>query len=510
MAPEHGPSREQRGASAAAGTRMPFARRAAAVLVLAWALALVRTGPAAAHSETVESKPAPGEAVLPSPTMVSVRYTDPLGPESTISVVDDAFAEVTEGPTRVDADDPHAMSVALLHDLPLGAYTVAWTAHDAADGHKTSGSYTFSVGDVAATSRPSGQPSGTAGQTILVLVVLTVAVLGVATVARRRARPTPTAMLAALAFATAVAGVAAGCSGASTAGPTAPSAAVTDGAQAASSAGDGPTAASSTAAADDPGGVPIQISIAASDLAVGEDRFAFAILGVDNALIPDVDATATFFRLEGEAAEETGTVPATYYASRLPEAGTYVALTRFDRAGPWGVQISGTLPDGRAVAPNRVRFEVASRPRSPAVGDMAPPTANRTLATVPDIAALTSDPMPDRALYAMTVDEAVASGKPTVVVFATPGYCESRICTPVIDEVKAVAAAWRGRVNFIHLEVYKSFNPPVLADEMEAWGLETEPWTFVLTADGHVAARLEGNATQAELVPLLERVTGGG
>ena len=506
MAPEDGPSRERRRAPGAAGTRLPFARRAAAVLLLAWALALVRTAPAAAHSETVESKPAPGDAVLPAPTTVTVRYTDPLGPESTISVVDDTFAEVTEGPTRVDADDPHAMSVDLLHDLPLGAYTVAWTAHDAADGHKTSGSYTFSVGDVAAAS----QPSGTAGQTILVLVALTVAVLGVATVARRRARPTPAAMLAALAFATAVASVAAGCSDDSTAGPTAPSATVTDGAQVASSAGDGPTAASSTAAADDPAGVPIQISIAASDLAVGEDRFAFAVLGVDNELLPDVDATATFFRLEGESAEETDTVPATYYASRLPEAGTYVALTRFDRAGPWGVQISGTLPDGRAVAPNRVRFEVASRPRSPAVGDMAPPTANRTLATVPDIAALTSDPMPDPELYAMTVDEAVASGKPTVVVFATPGYCESRICTPVIDEVKAVAAAWRGRVNVIHLEVYKSFNPLVLADEMDAWGLETEPWTFVLTGDGHVAARLEGNATQAELVPLLERVTGGG
>ncbi|MBK6767441.1 MAG: hypothetical protein IPG72_00045 [Ardenticatenales bacterium] len=98
-----------------------------------------------------------------------------------------------------------------------------------------------------------------------------------------------------------------------------------------------------------------------------------------------------------------------------------MALTRFDRAGPWGVQISGTLPDGRAVAPNRVRFEVASRPRSPAVGDMAPPTANRTLATVPDIAALTSDPMPDPEPDAMTVDEAVAS--------ATDGrrLCDARL-----------------------------------------------------------------------------------
>jgi hypothetical protein len=75
-----------------------------------------------------------------------------------------------------------------------------------------------------------------------------------------------------------------------------------------------------------------------------------------------------------------------------------------------------------------------------------------------------------------------------------------------MDEVKALKARWGDRFNFIHVEVYQSFDPLVYADAMAAWGLATEPWVFVLDADGRVAERLEGSATAAEIEPILARV----
>ncbi|MEO8082845.1 MAG: copper resistance protein CopC [Ardenticatenales bacterium] len=505
--------------------------RAAAVVVLSAIAAPWMPAPGrvalrvAAHSETVMSDPAPGDVRPTSPGAVTLGFTDPLRADSRITVVDDAFAEASAGVTTIEAADPRRMTVPLKPGLPDGLYTVQWTAVDNADGHATSGSYTFSVGVGVDGAAPS--PRSPATRTEWAILAAIAAALATGGYAVRRA---PLAIVALVTIGLSTSACAAPTPTASNALPNAvPSAAVSS---AAVSSAAVPSAAVSSAAVpsaaapvgaldatavtasaddqptDDPKGVPIQIAIAASDLAVGQERFAFAILDVNNQLVPDVDATATFFHLDGDGASEAGHAPATYYASTLPEAGTYVALTTFDRAGPWGVAISGTLPDGRTVAPNRVRFDVASRPKSPAVGDAAPATANRTLRTEPDIALLTSDPMPDPDLYAMTVDEAVKSGKATVVVFATPGYCQSRICGPVVDEVKALAKDWRDRVNFIHIEVYKSFSPLVLADEMALWGLDTEPWTFVLTRDGHVAARLEGNATKVELEPIIERVVG--
>jgi hypothetical protein len=145
------------------------------------------------------------------------------------------------------------------------------------------------------------------------------------------------------------------------------------------------------------------------------------------------------------------------------------------------------------------------------VGEAPPPTANKTApatASASDLAAITSDPAPDPGLYALTVDEARTSGKPTVIVFATPAFCQTELCGPIVDEIKHVKAEWGDRVNFIHIEVYDAFDPLVVSPLMASWGLSTEPWVFVLDADGNVSARLEGNVTAAELVPVIENLAG--
>lgn len=251
------------------------------------------------------------------------------------------------------------------------------------------------------------------------------------------------------------------------------------------------------------GGKVAQAIIASTDLATGRQRFAFALLDADGGLIQDAEAELTLFHIDGEVATAVAQQMATFYPSRLEPAGVYVAYHDFDRPGVWGASI-----DTGEGEPLRVRFTVAEKSAGPAVGEDPPPLANRTSATEPEMARLTSDPHPDPELYRMTVDEARASGKPSVVVFATPGFCQSKICGPVLDEIKALKADWGDRFNFIHIEVYGSFDPLELDPAMAAWGLQTEPWVFVLDANGRVAERLEGSATAAEVEPILERLAG--
>jgi hypothetical protein len=175
----------------------------------------------------------------------------------------------------------------------------------------------------------------------------------------------------------------------------------------------------------------------------------------------------------------------------------WVVYPEVDHPGEWGLVVDTTL--GEATARLQIVVELVEETNSPAVGTTPPASENRTLATEPDLAKLTSAAEPDPDLYQQTIAEAMASGKPSVITFATPGFCQTRYCTPVVDSVSVAKDQFGDAANFIHVEVYKAFSPLVLADEMAEWGLVTEPWTFVLDGDGRIAARLGGPVSPQEL-----------
>jgi hypothetical protein len=185
----------------------------------------------------------------------------------------------------------------------------------------------------------------------------------------------------------------------------------------------------------------------------------------------------------------------------------WVIYPEFPKAGFWAVVVHLVASDG-SVSDGQFAVQVASSINSPQIGDTPPASHNRTLDTEPDIGLLTSDLDPDPDLYRMTVAQALDSGRPTVVSFATPAYCTSRMCAPVLNSVKAVAADHKDQVSFIHIEVYKQFQPLVYADEMETWGLTSEPWTFVIDSRGKVAARLGGPLSPGELEQVLSELDG--
>lgn len=248
---------------------------------------------------------------------------------------------------------------------------------------------------------------------------------------------------------------------------------------------------------------PIQIIRMSSDTAVGNPRIVFGLFdGPDP--VADAQSVALSVVPVGEAdAEPVWQGPAENYSDY--EVPYWVAYPNLPSAGFWGITANVVLADGTAVTS---QFTVEAKAESDAValGDLAPLSQNRTLATEPDINKLSSGNDPDPAFYQLTVADAVASGKPTVVGFLTPGLCETRWCAPVLSSMTAVRESVGDAANFIHIEVYENFQTLTYVPEMAEWGLQTEPYVFVLDDEGRVTASFAGPVSPRELQQALDAV----
>jgi hypothetical protein len=155
--------------------------------------------------------------------------------------------------------------------------------------------------------------------------------------------------------------------------------------------------------------------------------------------------------------------------------------------------------------------KVVAHDSVPVVGERPPPSRTPTLAsTGGNVAQLTTRVPPDRDLLRSSVADSLRAKVPFVVAFATPKFCQSRTCGPVVDVVEQVAKAFRSRrVRFIHVEVYERNDPARGYNRwMRDWHLDTEPWTFVVNGQGRVSARFEGALSVRELTDAVGRVLG--
>jgi len=149
---------------------------------------------------------------------------------------------------------------------------------------------------------------------------------------------------------------------------------------------------------------------------------------------------------------------------------------------------------------------VRERTAAPDVGAAAPSSKTPTLENA-TLGQLTTSKVPDRELYRSSVAAALSAKDPFVVAFATPKYCASRTCGPVVEVVSAVRRKQADeRSRFIHVEIYEGNDPTKGQNRWveQEWKLPTEPWIFVVGADGKVIARFDNVATQAELEPVLQ------
>ena len=250
----------------------------------------------------------------------------------------------------------------------------------------------------------------------------------------------------------------------------------------------------------------LNVQVISSELSVGANRMVFALL--DNDLKPILGVTAelsTFYPAESSLGEPQQKVPAHFRKWPLGDIGVYTAQLDFQQAGTWGLRVEATGSDGSALV-GAVGFVVAEESSSPAIGAQAPRTKNKTSRDVDRLEELTSAVAPDPEFYSMTIEEALLTGRPLVVVFATPLFCRTATCGPQIEVIGDVKELYEDRVNFIHVEVFD--NPHEIegdlskartAPAVEEWGLVTEPWTFIVDSEGRIAAKFEAFTTEEEL-----------
>lgn len=249
----------------------------------------------------------------------------------------------------------------------------------------------------------------------------------------------------------------------------------------------------------------LQPVLAMSEVVVGPNRLAIGLLS-NNVPIEDAAQTKVrvrYFKLDGEQATLVGEEDARFYGENLGPRGTFIVYPTFDAAGDWGLEVQATRP-GKAVEVQRIGFKVLETGRAVVVGSAAPRTKTPTTAEVADLTTITSDVSPQPRLYELSVDEAVSSGKPSLILFATPGFCETAVCGPNIDVVSRLKDTFGERINVVHVEVYRLPYQGELVPAMQEWGLSTEPWLFLVDRDGTVTGRYEGGITFDEVQPAVE------
>ena len=250
-------------------------------------------------------------------------------------------------------------------------------------------------------------------------------------------------------------------------------------------------------------GPDIGVTAGAGDFAPGSVRFPFLVIASNAKPVerPAADVWVATSR-DGKpfqhvrAKLEPIGVPGRSEAAFGGVRRIYVAHLRIPRPGRYWLVAE---PQGAKLQALGA-IDVPARSRSVAVGARAPRSDTPTLATAPAAQITTSTP-PDLPLLRYSVAQSLAAHVPFVVTFATPKFCTSRTCGPVVDVVEGVRKQFAARgIRFIHVEVFQDNDPTRGYNRwMRQWGLRSEPWVFLVGGDGRVKAKFEGSVSQAEL-----------
>ncbi len=248
------------------------------------------------------------------------------------------------------------------------------------------------------------------------------------------------------------------------------------------------------------------IAIRASiDPAVGDERFLFAVNEIDGTRRGSPDEVVTVRAKALDAPDIVHEVRADFLWIIEDSIGLYRAAIPFDRAGQWEVDFD--VSTGERTQPFLVL--VAEEPATVAIGETAPLVATPTVDDTP-LEDLTTDFPIHEAFYQVSLEDALTNGNRTVAIFATPAFCTSGACGPMVRQTKEISESYPD-VNWVHVEVYRGFNEDSFAPDVDHlapavvdFGLPSEPWIFVMDEEGVVIARIEGVLGDGELESILD------
>lgn len=263
-----------------------------------------------------------------------------------------------------------------------------------------------------------------------------------------------------------------------------------------------------------PGAKAIPV-IASSEILVGTNRFLVGLLNPNGAPIakPQTRMHIAFFDPKRSSTTPASSIPTRFVWGLKPSVGFYEGRASFSHAGKW--EAAFTLSGGGFHETDHQSFFVTTQGTTPAIGQRVPASDSPT-GQGRALAHITTDPHPDKRFYSTSIAEAVNAHRPFVVVFATPKYCASELCGPMLNIAKKVSKRFP-KLTFIHVEIYRlprngrlPADPTSLPQSpvVREWGLRSDPWTFVVDGHGRVSAKFEGTVTPGELTAAINKVAG--
>jgi hypothetical protein len=205
-------------------------------------------------------------------------------------------------------------------------------------------------------------------------------------------------------------------------------------------------------------------------------------------------ATEPAFRSK-TTAEDPTPAPVVYVAEpSFPGNGEWrlLALVKEERRTTWSVLPTATVGEFTMI---------------PRVGQRAPLIHTPTAASVGgDLSKLSTRVPPDTQNQ---VDYATVLGKePVVLLFATPKFCQSRTCSPVVDVAEQVKRLYGDKAAFIQMEIYNDNNPSKgVRPQVRAFHLPSVPWLFVIDRNGTIRSEIAGGFGVEKLTQLVKEVS---
>jgi hypothetical protein len=266
----------------------------------------------------------------------------------------------------------------------------------------------------------------------------------------------------------------------------------------------------------------IQVGVLASDanglrvVTQGSVDLSFSYLGTDGGGEPSAGPTATASYVPVPGTDASGDAPAIVTGAN----GVYEAEdVTFDEAGIWRATLSIEIDSVARQLPTDFRVDAESE--IPAPGMPALATENLTMDSKVRPGAIDSmadggGEIPDAELHEWTIADAIAQHRPALVLFGTPAYCTSRFCGPEVTELQQLATEHPDRAVFIHVEIWKEYEPPetqVVNEGAADWLLRqspdgtpemTEPWLYLIGSDGIIADRWGPLFDSADVAAALE------
>jgi hypothetical protein len=263
------------------------------------------------------------------------------------------------------------------------------------------------------------------------------------------------------------------------------------------------------------------VSPAAQVFNVGENRYPFGVFERDRTQVPDAEVALYFAHVPAKAVSQSGTkdeaaglardqpavgpFPAavetletkprfrakTTVSDPDAAAAVYVTHVDFPSKGEW--QIGALIrEDGKLTASLLPSAVVGAYKKVPRVGQKAPLIHTPTPGDVGgDLAKITTRIPPDTQNEVDYAD--VLGKKPIVLLFATPQFCQSRVCGPVVDVAEQLKQTYGKKVAFIHMEIYNENDPNKgPRPQVRAFHLPGEPFLFAIGRDGRVKAVVDG------------------